>query len=166
VVNSPASELEGKGLRMLNEFREFAVKGNMVDLAVGVIIGAAFGAIVTSLVGDIIMPIIGAITGGLDFSNYFTPLSKSVTASNLADAKKQGAVLAWGSFLTLTLNFIIIAFVMFVVIRFMNRLKRRDEAAPPPKLTRQEELLTEIRDLLKSPDVRGLRPVDSAAGRK
>jgi large conductance mechanosensitive channel len=166
VVNSPASELEGKGLRMLNEFREFAVKGNMVDLAVGVIIGAAFGAIVTSLVGDIIMPIIGAITGGLDFSNYFTPLSKSVTASNLADAKKQGAVLAWGSFLTLTLNFIIIAFVMFVVIRFMNRLKRRDEAAPPPKLTRQEELLTEIRDLLKSPDVRGLRPVDSVAGRK
>jgi large conductance mechanosensitive channel len=151
---------------MLNEFREFAVKGNMVDLAVGVIIGAAFGAIVTSLVGDIIMPIIGAITGGLDFSNYFTPLSKSVTASNLADAKKQGAVLAWGSFLTLTLNFIIIAFVMFVVIRFMNRLKRRDEATPPPKLTRQEELLTEIRDLLKSPDVRGLRPVDSAAGRK
>jgi large conductance mechanosensitive channel len=151
---------------MLNEFREFAVKGNMVDLAVGVIIGAAFGAIVTSLVGDIIMPIIGAITGGLDFSNYFTPLSKSVTASNLADAKKQGAVLAWGSFLTLTLNFIIIAFVMFVVIRFMNRLKRRDEAAPPPKLTRQEELLTEIRDLLKSPDVRGLRPVDSVAGRK
>jgi large conductance mechanosensitive channel len=166
VVNSPASEAEGKGLRMLNEFREFAMKGSVVDLAVGVIIGAAFGAIVTSLVGDIIMPIIGAITGGLDFSNYFTPLSKSVTASNLADAKKQGAVLAWGSFLTLTLNFIIIAFVMFVVIRFMNRLKRRDEAAPPPKLTRQEELLTEIRDLLKSPDVRGLRPVDSAAGRK
>jgi large conductance mechanosensitive channel len=166
VVNSPASEAEGKGLRMLNEFREFAMKGNMVDLAVGIIIGAAFGAIVTSLVGDIIMPIIGAITGGLDFSNYFTPLSKSVTASNLADAKKQGAVLAWGSFLTLTLNFIIIAFVMFVVIRFMNRLKRRDEAAPPPKLTRQEELLTEIRDLLKSPDVRGLRSVDSAAGRK
>jgi len=96
VVNSPASEAEGKGregkgLRMLNEFREFAMKGNMVDLAVGIIIGAAFGAIVTSLVGDIIMPIIGAITGGLDFSNYFTPLSKSVTASNLADAKKQGA---------------------------------------------------------------------------
>ena len=165
-MNSPASKVEEKGLRMLNEFREFAMKGNMVDLAVGIIIGAAFGAIVTSLVGDIIMPIIGAITGGLDFSNYFTPLSKSVTASNLADAKKQGAVLAWGSFLTLTLNFIIIAFVIFVVIRFMNRLKRRDEAAPPPKLARQEELLTEIRDLLKSPDARGLRPVDSAAGRK
>ena len=117
---------------MLNEFREFAMKGNVVDLAVGVIIGAAFGGIVTSLVGDIIMPIVGAITGGLDFSNYFTPLSKAVTAGNLADAKKQGAVLAWGNFLTLTLNFIIIAFVLFVVIRAMNTLKRKDEAAPAP----------------------------------
>jgi large conductance mechanosensitive channel len=163
-MNGPASQVEEKGLRMLNEFREFAMKGNMVDLAVGVIIGAAFGAIVTSLVGDIIMPIIGASTGGLDFSNYFTPLSKSVTANNLADAKKQGAVLAWGNFLTL--NFIIIAFVMFVTIRFMNGLKRKDEAAPPPKLTRQEELLTEIRDLLKCLDVRGLRPSDTAAGLK
>ena len=145
----PVSEVEEKGWRMLKEFREFAMKGNVVDLAVGVIIGAAFGGIVTSLVGDIIMPVIGAVTGGLDFSNYFTPLSKAVTAGNLADAKKQGAVLAWGSFLTLTINFIIIAFVLFVVIRFMNKLKRRDEAAPPPKPTRQEELLTEIRDLLK-----------------
>src|SRR5580700_2195707 len=132
---------------MLKEFREFAMKGNVVDLAVGVIIGAAFGAIVTSLVGDIIMPIIGAATGGLDFSNYYTPLSKAVTAGNLADAKKQGAVLAWGNFLTLTINFIIIAFVLFVVIRFINKLKRGNEAAPP-KPTRQEELLTEIRDLL------------------
>ena len=142
-------EVEEKGLRMLKEFREFALKGNVVDLAVGVIIGAAFGSIVSSLVGDIIMPIVGAITGGLDFSNYFTPLSKSVTAGNLADAKKQGAVLAWGNFLTLTLNFTIVAIVLFLAIRFMNRLKRRDEAAPAPKLTRQEELLTEIRDLLK-----------------
>ena len=148
-MNSPVVDVEERGLRMLKEFREFAMKGNVVDLAVGVIIGAAFGGIVTSLVGDIIMPIVGAITGGLDFSNYYTPLSKAVTASNLADAKKQGAVLAWGSFLTLTINFIIIAFVLFVVIRFMNKLKRRDEAAPPPKPTRQEELLTEIRDLLK-----------------
>ena len=151
---------------MLKEFQEFAMKGNVVDLAVGVIIGAAFGAIVTSLVGDIVMPLIGAITGGLDFSNYFTPLSKAVTASNLADAKKQGAVLAWGNFLTLTLNFIIVAFVIFVAIRSLNRLKRRDEAAPPPKPTRQEELLTEIRDLLKSLDVRGLKPSDTAAGLK
>ena len=151
---------------MLKEFRDFAMKGNVVDLAVGVIIGAAFSGIVTSLVGDIIMPIVGAITGGLDFSNYFTPLSKSVAANNLADAKKQGAVLAWGNFLTLTLNFIIIAFVLFVVIRFINRLKRKDEAAQPPKLTRQEELLTEIRDLLKSLDVQGRRPSDTAAGLK
>ena len=149
MLNSAVSEVEEKGLRMLKEFREFALKGNVVDLAVGVIIGAAFGSIVIALVGDIIMPMVGAITGGLDFSNYFTPLSRSVTASNLADAKKQGAVLAWGNFLTLTLNFIIVACVLFLVIRFMNRLKRRDEAAPPPKLTRQEELLTEIRDLLK-----------------
>ena len=136
---------------MLKEFREFAMKGSVVDLAVGVIIGAAFGAIVTSMVGDIIMPIIGALTGGLDFSNYFTGLSKAVTAGNLADAKKQGAVLAWGSFLTLTLNFAIIAFVLFMIIRAMNKMKRKDEAAPaaPTKPTRQEELLTEIRDLLK-----------------
>jgi large conductance mechanosensitive channel len=136
---------------MLKEFREFAMKGNVVDLAVGVIIGAAFGAIVNSLVGDIIMPIIGAITGGLDFSNYYVPLAKSVTASNLVDAKKQGAVLAWGNFITLTLNFLIIAVVLFVVVRAMNQLKRHEAAVPaaPPKPTREEELLTEIRDLLK-----------------
>jgi len=135
---------------MLKEFREFAMKGNVIDLAIGVIIGAAFGSIVSSLVGDIIMPVIGAITGGLDFTNYFTALSKTVTAGNLADAKKQGAVLAWGNFLTLTLNFLIIAFVLFVVIRLINRLKRRDEAAPaPPKPSKEVELLTEIRDLLK-----------------
>ena len=136
---------------MLKEFRDFAMKGNVVDLAVGVIIGAAFGSIVTSLVGDIIMPAISSMTGGLDFSNYFIGLSKDVTATNLADAKKQGAVLAWGSFLTLTLNFLIIAFVLFVVIRAMNQLKRHEEAVPaaPPKPTRQEELLAEIRDLLK-----------------
>ncbi len=144
------SKVEEKGMQMLKEFREFAMKGNVVDLAVGVIIGAAFGAIVTSLVGDVVMPLIGAVTGGLDFSNYFTPLSKAVTASNLADAKKQGAVLAWGSFLTLTINFVIVAFVLFLVIRAMNNLKRKEEAAPaPPKPSREVELLTEIRDLLK-----------------
>jgi large conductance mechanosensitive channel len=149
-MSLPVREAEEKGLHVLKEFREFAMKGSVVDLAVGVIIGAAFGAIVTSLVGDVIMPIIGSITGGLDFSNYFTPLSKAVSASNLVDAKKQGAVLAWGNFLTLTLNFIIIAFALFIVIRFMNTLKRKDEAAPaPPKSTREVELLTEIRDLLK-----------------
>src|SRR5450631_1566165 len=145
----PVRKAEEEGRQMLKEFREFAMKGNVVDLAVGVIIGAAFGGIVTSLVGDIIMPIIGAITGGLDFSNYFTGLSKAVTAGNLADAKKQGAVLAWGNFLTLTLNFLIVAFALFLVIRLMNRLDRDEEAAPPPKPTREEELLMEIRDLLK-----------------
>ncbi|QDF38474.1 large conductance mechanosensitive channel protein MscL [Bradyrhizobium symbiodeficiens] len=143
--------VDDKGRRMLTEFREFAMKGNVVDLAVGVIIGAAFGAIVTSLVGDIIMPIIGAATGGLDFSNYFAPLSKVVTATNLADAKKQGAVLAYGSFLTLTINFIIVAFVLFLVIRAMNTLKRKEEtkSAEPPKPSAEVVLLTEIRDLLK-----------------
>jgi large conductance mechanosensitive channel len=135
---------------MLKEFQEFAMKGNVVDLAVGVIIGAAFGAIVTSMVGDVIMPIIGAVTGGLDFSNYFTPLSAKVTATNLVDAKKQGAVLAYGSFLTLVLNFLIIAFVLFLVIRLMNKLKRKHEAAPVPAgPTKDQVLLTEIRDLLK-----------------
>src|ERR1700688_5204430 len=136
---------------MLEEFKKFAMRGNVVDLAVGVIIGAAFGAIVSSLVGDIVMPIVGSVTGGLDFSNYFTPLSSKVTATALADAKKQGAVLAWGNFLTLAINFLIIAFVLFLVIRAMNTLKRKDAAAPaaPPKPSREEELLTEIRDLLK-----------------
>jgi len=143
--------VDEKGRKMLTEFREFAMKGNVVDLAVGVIIGAAFGAIVTSLVGDIIMPVIGAATGGLDFSNYYVPLSKAVTATNLADAKKQGAVLAYGSFLTLTINFIIIAFVLFLVIRAINTLKRKEEAKPaePPKPSAEVVLLTEIRDLLK-----------------
>jgi large conductance mechanosensitive channel len=144
------SNVEEKGMQMLKEFREFAMKGNVVDLAVGVIIGAAFGAIVNSLVGDVIMPMIGAVSGGLDFSNHFIALSKSVTATNLVDAKKQGAVLAWGSFLTLTINFIIVAFVLFLVIRLMNQLKRKEEAAPAPaKPSAEVELLTEIRDLLK-----------------
>jgi large conductance mechanosensitive channel len=134
---------------MLKEFHEFAMKGNVVDLAIGIIIGAAFGAIVNSLVGDIVMPIVGAITGGLDFSNYFTPLSSKVTADNLADAKKQGAVLAWGHFLTLTINFIIVAFALFIVIRFINKLKR-NEPAPAPSATKEQELLAEIRDLLKA----------------
>ena len=136
---------------MLKEFKEFAMKGNVMDLAVGVVIGAAFGAIVASLVGDVIMPIIGAITGGLDFSNYYTGLSKTITAGNLADAKKQGAVLAWGSFLTVTLNFMIVAFVLFIVIRLMNQLRRNEAAAPavPPAPTTDQKLLMEIRDLLK-----------------
>jgi len=134
---------------MLEEFKKFAMRGNVIDLAVGVIIGAAFGTIVNSLVTDIIMPIIGAVTGGLDFSNYFLPLSRNVTATALADARKQGAALAWGNFLTITLNFLIIAWVLFVVVRFVNRLQPEEEKQPPP-LTKQEQLLTEIRDLLKA----------------
>ena len=137
---------------MLKEFRDFAMRGNVVDLAVGIIIGAAFGAIVNSLVADIIMPIIGAITGGLDFSNYFIPLSAKVTAGNLVDAKKQGAVLAWGNFLTLILYFLIVAAALFVVVRLMNQLKKSDAEAPkpPPAPTRDQVLLEEIRDLLKA----------------
>lgn len=134
---------------MLKEFREFALRGNVVDLAVGIVIGAAFGAIVNSLVGDVIMPLVGAATGGLDFSNYFAPLAKTVTANNLADAKKQGAVLAWGNFLTLCLNFVIIAAALFLVVRVMNRLKRAEPPPAAPKLTPDQQLLTEIRDLLK-----------------
>ena len=102
---------------MLEEFKKFAMRGNVVDLAVGVIIGAAFGAIVNSLVGDVIMPLVGSITGGLDFSNYFIPLSAKVTATSLVDAKKQGAVLAWGNFVTLVINFLIIAWVLFLASR-------------------------------------------------
>jgi large conductance mechanosensitive channel len=135
---------------MLEEFKKFALRGNVVDLAVGVIIGAAFGGIVQSLVGDILMPIVGAVTGGLDFSNYFIALSSKVTADSLVEAKKQGAVLAWGNFLTLVINFTIVAFVLFMVIRLMNKLVRT-EAAKAPAPTKQEQLLTEIRDLLKSP---------------
>jgi large conductance mechanosensitive channel len=134
---------------MLEEFKKFALRGNVVDLAVGVIIGAAFGAIVQSLVGDILMPVIGAVTGGLDFSNYFVALSSKVTADSLVEAKKQGAVLAWGNFITLTINFAIVAFVLFLIIRLMNQLMKK-EAAKPPEPSKQEELLTEIRDLLKA----------------
>jgi large conductance mechanosensitive channel len=135
---------------MLKEFRDFAMKGNVVDLAVAVIIGAAFGAIVTSLVSDVVMPIIGAI-GSVDFSNYYIPLSSKVTATNLDDARKQGAVLAYGRFLTLVVNFLIVAFSLFLVIRIMNKLKRHEETKPaePPKPSAEVVLLTEIRDLLK-----------------
>ena len=134
---------------MLDEFKKFAMRGNVVDLAVGVIIGAAFGAIVNSLVADIIMPLIGAITGGLDFTNYFVPLSPKVTATSLVEAKKQGAVLAWGSFLTLIINFVIIAWALFLVVRGVNRLYQPDPATPAPPPA-DVQLLTEIRDLLKA----------------
>jgi large conductance mechanosensitive channel len=134
---------------MIEQFKKFALRGNAVDLAIGVIIGAAFGAIVNSLVADVLTPIIGAVTGGLDFSNYFVPLSSRVTADSLAEAKKQGAVLAWGSFITIVINFVIIAWVLFLVVKLMNRLMH-SEAAKIPALSRQELLLTEIRDILRS----------------
>jgi large conductance mechanosensitive channel len=134
---------------MIEEFKKFALRGNAVDLAIGVIIGAAFGAIVNSLVADVLTPIIGAVTGGLDFSNYFVPLSSRVTADSLAEAKKQGAVLAWGSFITIVINFVIIAWVLFLVVKLMNRLMH-SEAAKIPALSKQELLLTEIRDILRS----------------
>jgi large conductance mechanosensitive channel len=137
---------------MLEEFKKFAMRGNVVDLAVGVIIGAAFSKIVESVVGDIFMPIISALTGGLDFSNYFLPLSKSVTATALADAKKQGAVLAWGNFVTITINFLIVAWVLFIVVRGLNRLMAQEAAKPakPAEAPRQDVLLQEIRDILAS----------------
>jgi len=135
---------------MLEEFKKFAMRGNVVDLAVGVIIGAAFGAIVNSLVGDIIMPLIGAATGGLDFSNYFVPLSAKVTATSLADAKKQGAVFAWGSFLTVVINFLIIAWVLFLAIRGINSLKAPEAPSAPAGPSPEVKLLTEIRDALKA----------------
>jgi large conductance mechanosensitive channel len=145
---------ESSEVDMLKDFRDFAMKGNVVDLAVAVIIGAAFGKIVDSLVNDIIMPIIGAITGGLDFSNYYLPLSSKVQYGlAYADAKKAGAVLGWGQFLTFVVNFLIVAFVLFLVIQAMNRMKARVTAAPPPTAPKAPPqdivLLTEIRDLLK-----------------
>lgn len=139
---------------MFKEFKEFVLRGNVVDLAVAVVIGAAFGKIVDSMVNDIIMPIIGAISGGLDFSNYFLPLSKAVTATALVDAKKQGAVLAWGNFLQMTVNFLIIAGVLFLVVKAMNTLKKRmsapeaEAAAAPAAKPADIALLEEIRDLL------------------
>lgn len=138
-------------MSVFKEFREFALKGSVVDLAVGVIIGAAFGTIVSSLVDDIIMPLVGALTGGLDFSNYFLPLSDSVTATALEDARKQGAVFAYGKFATAVIKFLIIAWVMFLVIKGINSMKRKQEAAPaaPAEIPADVKLLTEIRDLLK-----------------
>ena len=135
---------------MLEEFKKFAMRGNVVDLAIGVIIGAAFGAIVGSLVADIIMPIVGAVTGGLDFSNYFYQLTGAKGAATLADAKKNGAVLAYGNFITIALNFLIIAWVLFMVVRGINKLQRKEAEKPakPAEAPRQEVLLQEIRDLL------------------
>jgi large conductance mechanosensitive channel len=132
---------------MWREFRDFALKGNAFDLAVGVIIGLAFSKIVDSLVNDVLMPIIGAGTGGLDFSNYFLPLSGSVTADTLPAAKQQGAVLAYGNFLTVVVNFLVVALVLFFVVRTISMFRRKEPVAvaTSPKI---EVLLAEIRDLL------------------
>jgi large conductance mechanosensitive channel len=133
---------------MWQEFKEFALKGNAFDLAIGVIIGAAFSKIVTSIVDDLIMPIIGAATGGLDFNNYFAGLSSTVTAPTLAAAKEQGAVFAYGSFITVLINFLIVAFVLFQLVKISNRMRRQAPPAPPAAPTTTEKLLGEIRDAL------------------
>ncbi|MCB1980460.1 MAG: large conductance mechanosensitive channel protein MscL [Rhodoferax sp.] len=138
-------------MSFMSEFKEFATKGSVVDLAVGVIIGGAFGKIVGSLVDDIIMPVVGKIFGGLDFANYFIPLAGQ-TETVLAEAKKSGAVLAYGSFVTVALNFVILAFIIFVMIKQINRLKREAPAEPPaapPPPPEDVVLLREIRDALK-----------------
>ena len=135
---------------IVQEFKEFAVKGNVIDLAVGVIIGAAFSKIVDSMVSDLIMPIVGKIFGGLDFNNYFIPLAGQA-ATTLVEAKKTGAVFAYGSFITIAINFIILAFIIFLMVKQMNRMKREATAAPAVPATTPEDvmLLREIRDSLK-----------------
>ena len=132
-----------------SEFREFAMKGNVVDLAVGVIIGAAFAKIVDSIVGDLIMPIVGRIFGGLDFSNYYLALAGQPSGLPLAEAKKLGAVFAYGNFLTVSVNFVILAFIIFLMIKQINRLRAEAPQAPPPALPEDIQLLREIRDSLK-----------------
>jgi large conductance mechanosensitive channel len=133
---------------MASEFKQFAVKGNVIDLAVGVIIGGAFGKIVDSIVSDLIMPIVSKIFGGLDFSNYFIPLAGQ-TAATLADAKKGGAVLAYGNFVTVGLNFVILAFIIFLMVKQINRLKSEAPPAAPAAPPEDVVLLREIRDALR-----------------
>jgi large conductance mechanosensitive channel len=134
---------------MLKEFREFALRGNLVDLAVAFIIGAAFSGLVNSLVNDIIMPIIGVVTGGIDFSEMYVQLAGDPQPT-LALAREAGATLAYGNFITLVINFVIVAWVLFLIVKGMNKLKREKASAPPPPAppTKEEVLLTEIRDLL------------------
>ena len=132
---------------MWQEFREFAFKGNAFDLAIGVIIGAAFGKIVDSIVSHLIMPIIGAIFGGLNFDNYFLPLAATVSANNLPDAQKQGAVFAYGAFLTVLINFLIVAWILFMLVKAANRFRRQSPPEPKAPST-TDALLTEIRDAL------------------
>ncbi len=138
---------------MFKEFKEFALKGNLVDLAVAFVMGAAFSKLSGSFIEDLVMPLVGKVVGGADFSNLFIGLSDSVTATSLVEAKKQGAVFAYGNFITVAFNFVIVAFVMFLVIKSINKAKAFAEkpAAPasPPEPSAEEKLLVEIRDLLK-----------------
>lgn len=134
---------------MWNEFKSFAFKGNAFDLAIGVIIGLAFGKIVDGIVTLLIMPVIGALLGGLNFDDYFVALSPTVTATTFAEAQKQGAVLGYGAFITIVINFLIIAFVLFQLVKVSNRMKRAEPPPPPAPPSRTEELLAEIRDTLK-----------------
>jgi large conductance mechanosensitive channel len=135
---------------MLQEFKAFIARGNVIDLAVGIIIGAAFTAIVNSLVNDIIMPPIGVILGGIDFSNFFITLSKG-TYPTLAEAQKAGAAtLNYGLFINAVIKFLIVAWAVFILVKQVNRFRAKEEAAPPPPPPAQEVLLTEIRDILKS----------------
>lgn len=143
----------------VKEFKEFAIKGNVIDLAVGVIIGGAFGKIVTSLVNDLIMPPISLLIGDKGFTNFYIPLNDKVRefvsanpSASLEDAKKAGPVFAWGNFATEVINFFILAFIIFLMVKAINRMKRKEEAAPvaPPAPSKEQLLLTEIRDLLKA----------------
>lgn len=134
---------------MMQEFKEFAVKGNAIDLAVGVIIGAAFGKIVDSIVGDLIMPIVGQVVGGLDFSKYYIPLAGQSTDLPLEQAQEAGAVLAYGNFITILVNFIILAFIIFMMVKQINRLKKEEPAPAPEEPAEDVLLLREIRDSLK-----------------
>ncbi len=140
---------------MFKEFKEFALKGNLIDMAVAFVMGAAFTKLSAAFIEGLVMPLIGRISGGMDYTNKFIGLSEQVTATNLADAKKQGAVIAYGDFITVAINFVIVAFVMFLVVKAINKAKAiaiKEEAAapaPPAEPTAEEKLLTEIRDLLK-----------------
>ena len=139
-------------MSMIKEFKEFAMRGNVVDLAIGIIIGAAFSGLVNSVVNDLIMPLVGKAIGDMDFSNLYVPLSDAVPQGlALEEARKLGAVFAWGNFITVLINFIILAFVIFLIVKGMNRLQRKKAAAPsvPPAPTKQEVLLTEMRDALQ-----------------
>ena len=134
---------------MLNEFKAFIARGNVLDLAVAVVIGAAFTAIVNSVVSDLIMPVIGAI-GSVDFSNYFLPLSSNVTATSLAAAREQGAVFAYGSFITALVNFLIIAWIIFLIVKAVNRVMPKKEPEAPTGPSEEILLLTQIRDELRA----------------